>query len=264
MSGRTRYTNFNVGSSGQSLAKLGNSVAEVKVESLEPEVKEYVDKAHQDLKDGFINEETYQSIRSGAINFGARFFGEALGDVVTDKVAGAIATSVIEWTKRTTDLFLDRGMIAAPVNGNVVTIPEPPSALKNTVRYGARHGVPVVGAIIDFSLLKVEGEDTTDALVKTGAHVAISVGAGVTGAKLGTMIGTAFFPGAWTVIGAAVGFTIGVVGSMAFDYIYDNGDKIMEGINNIGNSVVDSVKKNAEKVGDAVTGLFGKLGTVFG
>ncbi|BAC13282.1 hypothetical protein [Oceanobacillus iheyensis HTE831] len=56
-----------------------------------------------------------------------------------------------------------------------------------------------------------------------------------------------------TIIGGVIGFTIGTVGSMAFDSVYNNKDKI-----------IGSVKDTAKKVGDAVTDFFGNLGSVFG
>ena len=61
------------------------------------------------------------------------------------------------------------------------------------------------------------GEDVVDAGVKTGAHVAI----GTVGAEFGATVGSVF-PVVGTIGGAAVGFTVGVAGSMLFDSAYDN------------------------------------------
>ncbi|PMR92021.1 hypothetical protein C1M49_09465 [Streptococcus intermedius] len=79
---------------------------------------------------------------------------------------------------------------------------------------------------------------------------------GVKAAAIGTAIGGP--------LGTAVGFGIGVLGSMAFDAVYDNKDKIADGIVNTTKKAIKAVEDVANKVGDAVSGLSKTLGSVFG
>lgn len=106
------------------------------------------------------------------------------------------------------------------------------------MRTGAKYGVLLFGSIIDFSLQLFNGEDPTDAVIKTGGHL----GATATGAAIGTAIGGP--------IGTFIGAGIGSVGSWAFDKVYDNKEEIFEGAKNF--------------IGDAVSGISDGLGTIFG
>ncbi|MBU8790689.1 hypothetical protein KM885_07780 [Oceanobacillus caeni] len=65
------------------------------------------------------------------------------------------------------------------------------------------------------------------------------------------------------VLGPIAGFTAGVLGSMAFDWCYDNADMLIVGAQNVGNAIVDKVTDTGEKIGEAVSGFFGDLGSVF-
>src|SRR5699024_5711752 len=114
---------------------------------------------------------------------------------------------------------------------------KPPSVTSEMVRTGARHGVPIVGSIIDYSMQVAGGEDPTDALIKTGGHT----GAALIGASVGTAIGGP--------LGTVVGAGIGMGGSWLFDQVYDNKDKIIERAKNF--------------VGDAVSGITDGLGSIF-
>jgi len=82
-----------------------------------------------------------------------------------------------------------------------------------------------------------------------------------------------------TVVGAVAGFVIGVgittLGSMAFDYVYDNWDDITETAKEIGTAVVDGAKAAgkavvdgakciAEGIGNAASSVGKFWGTVFG
>lgn len=83
---------------------------------------------------------------------------------------------------------------------------------------------PVTQCLIERSIAgfkEIEYEVMRDAAVKTGGHVAIGIGA----AKAGAIIGSAF-PVVGTAGGAVVGFAIGVAGSMAFDWLYDNKEQV--------------------------------------
>ncbi|MCY7087276.1 hypothetical protein [Streptococcus oralis] len=114
-----------------------------------------------------------------------------------------------------------------------------------------------LGAAIDFAGQLLSGEELGDAAVKTGGHLGV------------TLLATAFLgPGGWA-------FAATVVGSIAFDYLYDKyGDKVVEfagdvwdGTKKVVGDTVKSVGDTAEKIwnsaGDAVNGFFSGLGSVF-
>lgn len=88
---------------------------------------------------------------------------------------------------------------------------------------------------------KASGESTGDALIKTGAHVAIGA------------IGMA--------IGGPLGFGAAVLGSMVFDKIYDN---YKDDVIDVGKNAVNAVSDVVGKVGDAISGFGKTLGSVFG
>lgn len=114
-----------------------------------------------------------------------------------------------------------------------------------------------LGAAIDFGTQLFSGEDVGDAAIKTGGHIGV------------TLLATALLgPGGWA-------FAATVVGSMAFDYLYDKyGDKVEEfagdvwdGTKKVVGDTMKSVGDTAEKIwdsaGDAVNGFFSGLGSVF-
>lgn len=114
-----------------------------------------------------------------------------------------------------------------------------------------------LGAGIDFVGQLLGGGKLGDAAVKTGGHLGV------------TLLATAFLgPGGW-----AFGAT--VLGSMAFDYLYDKyKDKVVEfagdvwdGTKKVVGDTMKSVGDTAEKIwdsaGDAVNGFFSGLGSVF-
>lgn len=219
-----------------------------KLEELDDDSKAVLKRAEEDYKAGKIDESTFDSIVSGFVATGSAFLGELLNSKVTDKMAEGIADAMVQWVQQNTTFFMDRGLVAITNTGANMVFSEAPSLLTKAIRGGAKYGGPIVGAVIDFGMQVAQGEDIGNAAVKTTGHVAIGVGA----AKVGAMIGSAI-PGPDTVIGAAAGFVIGVAGSMAFDWVHDNKEAIVEGIGNVAN-----------KVGDAVSGFFGGLGGVFG
>ena len=114
-----------------------------------------------------------------------------------------------------------------------------------------------LGSAIDFGTQLYSGEDVGDAAIKTGGHIGV------------TLLATALLgPGGWA-------FAATVVGSMAFDYLYDKyGDKVVEfagdvwdGTKKVVGDTLKSVGDTAEKIwdsaGDAVNGFFSGLGSVF-
>lgn len=120
---------------------------------------------------------------------------------------------------------------------------------------GAKYGLPLLGAAIDFVSLKHDGKSTGEALVKSGAHLAIGVAGGKAGAAIGAAIGSVI-PGAGTAVGAVVGFVGGVaittIGNLAFDYIYDKREEIVDGVVN-----------GINNVGKKINRFFKGLGAVF-
>ena len=148
------------------------------------------------------------------------------------------------------------GRSAALVGGGTVTIatdfnPIWAQLARGAVKNGVKFGIPIVGALVDFAMQKGSGESTGDALIKTGGHVV----AGLAGAKVGAVVGT--------FIGGAVGFGLSVAGSMLFDAIYGNKDKIATGNADIGQRGTQAVEDSVGKVGDAISGFGKTLGSVF-
>lgn len=68
------------------------------------------------------------------------------------------------------------------------------------VRTGSKYAVLVIGTVIDLGFQVAQGENVVDAGVKAVAHTGISLASGV-----------------------------GVAANMAFDWVYDNKDKIIDG-----------------------------------
>src|SRR5699024_6342667 len=100
-----------------------------------------------------------------------------------------------------------------------------PSILSDFVRTGARYSMPLVGSVFDYSLLKAQGKDNEEAMLKSTAHL----GAGMIGLEAGAMIGGP--------AGAAAGFVIAAGVSAIYDVIYDNKDKIGDAISGAWDSV---------------------------
>lgn len=181
-----------------------------------------------------------ESLKSGVLSGAVGFEKELLTSKVSDEVAEKLASGLINSIKNNTTTFMNKGLVAVTTAGRNVTFSAPPTMLTNIIRNGARYAAPGVGAVIDFGMQKASGEKTGDAIVKTGGHI----GAGILGAKAGTVIGGP--------IGTAVGFGVGVAGSMIFDVVYDNKEKIASGVKDV-----------ADKVGDAISGVWGNVSSAF-
>ena len=100
------------------------------------------------------------------------------------------------------------------------------SKVGSKISTGAKIGLPILGAVIDYKTLKENGESTKDALIKTGVHAVI----GRAGGKLGTIAGLAIAEkitvailaaGKGAVAGVVIGLGITVLGNMFFDRCYD-------------------------------------------
>ena len=129
-----------------------------------------------------------------------------------------------------------------------------------------------IGPAIDFTTQVSAGENVPNAVIKSGAHAAISTGAMTigmnTGAAIGATIGSVI-PIAGTavggIVGAATGFIVGVglsiAGNAVFDMIYDN--TVGKEVTKITNNVVKTGKEIIDGVGNAVSAFFSGIGTVF-
>ncbi|HEO1282372.1 TPA: hypothetical protein U9Q49_000198 [Streptococcus agalactiae] len=191
-------------------------------------------------KAGKINKQTYQSIKSGLVNSSTAFLKELAKAKLTDKAVETFTKESWEALSKNFQTMQFSGVLAAVNGAELSTAIDVNPAYAEMIRGGSqfvKKGVPVIGAAVDFGLqlkdgedvgaavdfglqLK-DGEDVGDAAVKTGGHVAIGIGA----AKAGAIIGSAF-PVVGTAGGAVVGFAIGVAGSMAFDWLYDNKEQV--------------------------------------
>ena len=207
---------------------------------------------------------------------------EMINTKITDKIVDTFSDSLFMYLRNNTTAFLDRGLMAVTNTGANFVVKEAPNAFKRLVRFGATKGLPVIGGLFDFGLMKAQGEDTGDAAVKATAHTAISMGSGIAGAavgeKAGAFLGFAIgtiIPGAGTavgtvaggVIGAAVGFVGGVVGSMAFDWFWDNKEEISKDISNTFNDVKEKGKEVVSNIIDSAKGFIdglNNLGSVYG
>ena len=120
-------------------------------------------------------------------------------------------------------------------------------------------GLAAIGFAIDFGTQIADGESFGDALIKSGAHLGIGV---AVGAIIGSII-----PGPGTAAGAAAGLAIGTVITYGvntlFDYIYDAPQDFMKNVEKAWDKATDVVSDVADEIGNAVSGLFGNIGTVF-
>lgn len=228
-------------------------VPETLLEFLMRKGPEFVENLEEELKSTTISDLTATTL-------------EASGSQVKN-IAQLVAFYSAKWGPDASNSFVMMSPEAANRMNRAVNI-------GNTISNVGRVGVPVVGGLIDFGSQLAQGEDVGDAAIKTGAHVAIGLAGGKAGAALGTAIGTAIFPGAGTVAGAALGFVIGVgitaIGTTAFDFIYDNREKLFDSVKATVNSVGETISnvgeeigKGVKNVGKAVSGFFSGLGSAF-
>lgn len=137
---------------------------------------------------------------------------------------------------------MDRGLTPSFVNGGDLAIREDPSKLAKTLRTGAKYSPKFIGSGLDFGAQVLTGEDVGDAAIKTGGRL---LGAAAGTGLVPLAVATAPFsvPG---IVATGAGFAAATLGSMAFDKLYENG-----------------LKEGIDKVGDAVSGTFDKLGSLF-
>ena len=258
--GTTRFADYQSSSKDVGLPVLRGYTGinqQEEIKDLNDDEKSIILKAEEDYENGDIDRSTLESIKSGVIATGAAFVRSAATSKVTTEVSEAITDTAVHWLQRNTEHFLDLGLVAAPINGNNVLFSAPTSQLSQVVRTGAKYAPPVIGSAIDFGVQISQGEDATHAAIKTGGHLA----AGAVGAKVGLLIGSAI-PVGGTIIGGAIGFGLGVAGSMAFDWLYDN--KISGAIDSIQETISDGIDSAKDFVGDAISGITGGLGSLFG
>ncbi|MBN6065321.1 hypothetical protein HYE66_02455, partial [Aggregatibacter actinomycetemcomitans] len=159
------------------------------------------------------------STSSVASNIGV-MVGQMAKDKVTEEAAKKFVDGALDVARKTTDLFVDKGMVGAAIGGGNIIIPEPPSNVAQVIRSGSKWAPSIVGGAIDMGIQLAEGENTTDATIKAAGHVAI----GSAGASIGAAIGSAV-PLIGTAGGALIGFGIGWLGSAIFDGWYDENIK---------------------------------------
>lgn len=232
-----------------------------------------LEEAKKAYKAGKIDKQTYQSIKSGLVNSSAAFLKELAKAKITDKAVETFTEESWEALSKNLQTMQLSGVLAT-VNGvELSTAIDVNPSYANFIRESSKfvkYGAPVIGAAVDFGLQLKDGEDVGDAAVKTGAHVVIgsaakvvgtAAGTAVTGALVSTGVGAPLAP----IIGPAVDFVttsfISVGGSMAFDAIYDNRDKISNTLENISSNVSKIGKDVMSKIGDAISGL--NIGTAF-
>ena len=259
VSGSARFTDYNGNSTAISLTNLkeynqaNQQARQEEIENLDEESKAVYEKAKEDYENGEIDKSVYDTIVSGILNTGAAFIKNAVNSKITNEVSERIAGSIVDWAQKNTMHFVDPALALQTAGGGVVTRGAPPSALTSAIRTGARYAAPVVGSAIDFGIQIYKGEDATDAAIKTAGHL----GAGMAGAAIGSAIPIPF-------VGTAVGFAVGVGGSMLFDYVYDNKDAIVNGVKDFASDAVDVVQDAGEAIGDAAKGILSGVASVFG
>lgn len=205
------------------------------------EAETLIDTLWEDLCNGF-KDNIIDDTKSGLVDEGL----ESGGNWIAQIVAGRIN--------------IQNAIAHGPATANSFVLIDPNIASKTAtmaknVSTGLKWGIPIVGGIIDFAGMKIQGEDTGDALIKATAHVGIGLAGGKAGAAIGAAIGSVI-PGAGTVVGGAIGFVAGVaittVGNAVFDTIYDNREAIGEAISDTWNAATDWVEEKGRQVGEAV------------
>lgn len=217
----------------------------------EREIKKIQEKLEQDYKAGKIDYDTYISINSGLLNSGMAYVREVGISKLQDVGADAIADAVVSWFRDNTYLFSDPELALQTVIGNVVTKTKAPSALVSGIRAGTKYIAPLIGTFLDYSFQRIQGEDQKAAFDKAMVHTVITTG---TMAGMTIVLGTT--PVGWAAVGV---LALGTAGCMAFDYVYDNWDEITEQAGDVINDVVETV----EDIGNAVTGWFSDVVSIF-
>ncbi len=200
---------------------------------------------------------------------GVAFFSELVKSKVTDKAVEKIIKYAWE-TLAYRSQNMQNALVGALVGGGTATIPiNVNPAYSRFVTGVAKYGVPLLGAAVNYTMQVKSGTDPVDASIKTGAHVTM----GLIGAAVGKVSGAAvtmelgssvvlvpLAPIAGVVTDFFVTSVISVGGSMIFDAIYDNKDKIAKW----GIDTFNSAKDIVNGVGDAISGALSGLGSVFG
>lgn len=143
-----------------------------------------------------------------------------------------------------------------------VDVKETAKVAKNTFASTIKR-VPLVGTVVSVGsnaseLWKDENKEKSEA-ERTGRMAAgFGMDLGVAGLTAGgAAIGSVIMPGVGTVIGGAVGATVGIVGSLALDEkVKDLGESAGRKVEEITEKGLEFVQDNVSKVGDFVTGLF--------
>ena len=229
----------------------------------------YSDVISNDLKNNFASE----SIMNGIDVFGDKGWVKLLEKTPT--VVGGLINGLYKLSD-SLGSFINLGTngivppnifdnVSNVASGSFISIGK---GIESVAKSGPEIGraMTFIGPAIDFTAQVSAGENVPNAVIKSGAHAAISTGAMTigmnTGAAIGATIGSVI-PIAGTavggIVGAAAGFIVGVglsiAGNAVFDMIYDN---------TVGKEVTKITNKEViDGVGNAVSDFFSGIGTVF-
>ena len=235
----------------------------------------YSDVISNDLKNNFASE----SIMNGIDVFGDKGWVKLLEKTPT--VVGGLINGLYKLSD-SLGSFINLGTngivppnifdnVSNVASGSFISIGK---GIESVAKSGPEIGraMTFIGPAIDFTAQVSAGENVPNAVIKSGAHAAISTGAMTigmnTGAAIGATIGSVI-PIAGTavggIVGAAAGFIVGVglsiAGNTVFDMIYDN--TVGKEVTKITNNVVKAGKEVIDGVGNAVSDFFSGIGTVF-
>ena len=235
----------------------------------------YSDVISNDLKNNFASE----SIMNGIDVFGDKGWVKLLEKTPT--VVGGLINGLYKLSD-SLGSFINLGTngivppnifdnVSNVASGSFISIGK---GIESVAKSGPEIGraMTFIGPAIDFTAQVSAGENVPNAVIKSGAHAAISTGAMTigmnTGAAIGATIGSVI-PIAGTavggIVGAAAGFIVGVglsiAGNAVFDMIYDN--TVGKEVTKITNNVVKAGKEVIDGVGNAVSDFFSGIGTVF-
>ena len=233
--------------------------------------KEILNKAEEARKRGWIDENTLNSIKSGILSGTGAFTKELIKSKITDEAVDKFTEA--SWKTLSQNInTMQYGLVGslAGGGGSIVSLDVNPG-YANLIRSASPYVkyAPVgIGAAIDFGSQVADGESTTDAAIKTGAHVAIGVagaaagkiaGTAVAGALATSVIGAPLAPIAGIAVDFVVTSAISVGGSMIFDAVYDNKEEIIDW----SSDKLMETKESLDNIGDAISGIFSGLGSVF-
>src|SRR5699024_9180586 len=119
------------------------------------------------LIDKLLNNDQHNNSNEGLIrilNGGTAVAKKILESYIEDKGVEFITSTINEELAKNTVDVVKLGGVADTVGGGEALLSKPAAVTSEIVRTGARHGVPIVESIIDYSMQVAVREDPTDAL----------------------------------------------------------------------------------------------------